>query len=151
MKYYLFLVATVAAVNKRSVDEYKSPTDGEIMDQLFSKTVFSSDHNKKTDNQFLTKVFRKYSELGADSEGDVNGKRVLTPWTAKYAAKDILKEWKGMSHEDATEFVESEDFQKIFKEFDYQGVGTIDQRDAYFWARKLVGEQYEGPISSEGM
>ena len=121
------------------------------MDQLLGATAFSSDHNKRGDNQFLTKVFRKYSELGADEAGDVNGKRVLTPWTAKYVAKDILSEWKGVSGEEANSFVESDKFKKLFKEFDYKNVGSIDQRDAYFWARKLVGEQYEGVVSSEGM
>ena len=66
-------------------------------------------------------------------------------------AKDILREWQGTNKKDLDAFVESEEFDKIFKEFDYMENGTIDQRDAYFWARKLVGETYEGQISSEGM
>ena len=53
-------------------------------------------------------MFRKYSELAKDSTDEMNGKRVLTPWTAKYAAKDILKEWKGVKGDEATEFVEGE-------------------------------------------
>ena len=140
------LLATGSAIQK-----YVSPSNGEMMDQLLGGTVFSSDHNKRADNQFLTKVFRQYSELGADDTGDVNGKRVITPWTSTYVAKAILKEWKGIEGEEATSFVESDKFKAMFKEFDYQNVGTIDQRDAYFWARKLVGETYEGVISSEGM
>ena len=64
-------------------------------------------------------MFRKYSELGADDAGEVNGKRVLTPWTAKYVAKDILKEWKGITGDEANTFVESDKFKALFKEFDY--------------------------------
>ena len=97
----------------------------------------------------MTEVFHKYSELAKDSSDEVNGKRVLTPWTAKYAAKDILREWKGLKGDELNDYVESEQYGKIFKEFDYQNAGVLDQRDAYFWARKLVGEDYEGPISSE--
>ena len=52
-------------------------------------------HNHKTDNAFLTRVFKKWTQLGVDGEGDINGKRVLTAWTAKWAAKDILGAWMG--------------------------------------------------------
>ena len=119
------------------------------MNELLGGTVFSDNHNHPKDNQFLTEVFAKYSELGKDANGEVNGKRIFTPWTVKYVAKDILREWKGLKGEELEDFVEGDTFKKIFNEFDYQNAGVLDQRDAYVWARKLVGEDYEGIPSSE--
>ena len=53
-----------------------------------------------------------------------------------------------MSSNEAIDFVESDKFHGIFKQYDYNANGTIDQRDAYFWARTLVGETYQGPLST---
>ena len=152
MKYELLFASILlmtTSAKKLSGEDYKSPTDQELMNELLGNTVFSGDHNHVKDNQFLTEEFAKYSELGTDSTGAVNGKRVFTPWTAKYLAKDILREWKGLKGEELEDYVEGETFKKIFKEFDYQNAGVLDQRDAYVWARKLVGEDYEGIPSSE--
>ena len=66
-------------------------------------------------------------------------------------AKDILREWKGITGPEAEAYLESDQFKKIFNDFDYQGNGTIDQKDAYIWARKMAGEEFEGIVSSEGM
>ena len=118
------------------------------MNSLLAETVFSRDHNRKSDQAYLTELFRQYVTLGADAEGQANGKRVLTEFNASFAARKILKDWKGLSSNDALNFVEGEEFHKIFKTFDYNANGTIDQRDAYFWARSLVGETYEGPLST---
>ena len=95
----------------------------------------------------MTHLFRNYTVLGADAQGDANGKRVLTEFNAKFAGRKILQDWKGMSSNEALDFVEGDKFHGIFSTFDYNKNG-IDQRDAYFWARSLVGETYEGPIST---
>ena len=65
-------------------------------------------------------------------------------YNAKWAAREIITEWKGVSGSDLDTFIDSAKFAEIFKEYDYNNSGTIDQKDAYFWARKLVGEDYEG-------
>ena len=48
------------------------------------------------DDEYLTKVFRNYSVLGVDSKGEPNGKRILTDFTARLVARDVLKKWKGL-------------------------------------------------------
>ena len=119
------------------------------MNEILGGTVFGRDHNLPEDRAFLTSTFRKYSLLGEGADAEINGKRVLTPYNSKWAARDILKEWKGLKGEELDNFIESDKYNTIFKEFDYQNNGTIDQRDAYFWASKLVGETYEGLVSSD--
>ena len=121
------------------------------MNELLGKTPLSDNHNTRGDRSFLTNVFKKYTELGQDGQESLNGKRVLTLWNSKWAAREILNGWKGMHGQELDDFIDSSNFENIFKEFDYNKSGTIDQRDAYFWAYKLVGEDYEGVISSEGM
>ena len=51
------------------------------------------------DDQYLTKVFRKWDQLGLDAKGEPNGKRVLTKDNAERAAVDIAAKWKGLNHE----------------------------------------------------
>ena len=53
-----------------------------------------------------------------------------------------------MNGEDLDNYLESDTFNKIFKEFDYMNNGTIDQKDAYFWAYKMAGEDFEGIVSA---
>ena len=86
--------------------------------------------------------------LGTDGSDQANGKRVLTLFNARFAAKEIAAQWLGLSGDQLEQFVNTEQFEKTFKEFDYHKDGTIDQSDAYFWASKLVGETYEGVVSS---
>ena len=119
------------------------------MDQLLDKTVFGREHNTGADRQYLTGLFKKYMVLGEDGDSDPNGRRVLTKFNAQFCAREILKDWKGLSGQEALDFVEGESFDKIFKEFDYQSNETINQKDAYFWASKLVGETYEGVLSTD--
>ena len=126
-------------------------TDDALIREVLQHTPYSDDHNHKGDNAFLTKVFRKYSELGVDGQGEFAGKRAFNKWTASLVAKDILREWKGITGEEAENYIDSDSYKKIFNDFDYQGNGTIDQKDAYIWARKMVGEDFEGLVSSEGM
>ena len=57
--------------------------------------------------------------LGEDSKGEINGKRVMSLFTARFAARELLKEWKGMNGAELDEFIDSDEFNKIFKEFDY--------------------------------
>ena len=110
-----FLAASSTAV--KITDEPNSITS--MMDEILGNTVFSRDHNLPKDRAFLTSVLRKYSVLGNDSNDDINGKRVLTDFNGKWAARDILREWKGLNGEDLDNFIESDNFKKIFKEFDY--------------------------------
>ena len=98
----------ILLVGLASAVKYKPLSFPEMMDEVLENTMFSREHNTSKDRQFLTSVFQKYTELGEDSQGNVNGKRVLTPWTAKYAAIEILSEWKGMKSADLDEFVESD-------------------------------------------
>ena len=141
--------ATVRLVNTTKYGGYKPYTDEELITEVLQKTPYSSDHNHNEDNAFLTKVFRKYSELGLDGEGEFAGKRAFNKWTASLAAKDILREWKGVTGEEAEAYIESDNYKKIFNDFDYAGNGTIDQKDAYVWARRMVGEEFYGVVSSE--
>ena len=67
------------------------------MNKLLEATPFSGNHNHKKDQQFLTKVFRKYTTLGTDANGDPNAKRVLTMFNAKWAAREIVRDWKGVT------------------------------------------------------
>ena len=114
-----------------------------------SNTIFNREHNRQRDRAFLTQLFRKWTVLGEDADGQINAKRVLTLFNARFCAKEILRQWRGLSGEALDAVVESDQFEKTFKEFDYQNNGTIDQKDAYFWASKVAGEQYEGVVSSE--
>jgi len=73
----------------------------------------------------------------------------LTLFNAKWAAREIISNWKGVKGADLDNFIDSSKFTDIFKEFDYNNNGTIDQKEAYFWARKLVGEEYYGQDTME--
>ena len=87
------------------------------------------------DDQYLTKVFRKWDQLGLDAKGEPNGKRVLTKDNAERAAVDIAAKWKGLNHEQAWVWVEDK-FPGSWGEFGASD--HIDVRDAYFWIRQLV-------------
>ena len=143
----LGMLGTTQAIVLTKSDPVDDPITKD-MNALLDKTPFSRSHNKKEDQDYLTRTFRAYTTLGADAEGDANGKRVLTEFNAKFAGRKILADWKGLSSNDALDFVEGDKFHSIFATFDYNKNGTLDQRDAYFWARSLVGETYEGPIST---
>ena len=107
MKFNIF-VAAFLVLSAEAIKVEKDKSDEQLMDEILKDTPFSGNHNHKKDNAFLTEVFRKYSELAKDEKDEVNGKRVLTPWTAKYAAKDILREWKGLKGDELDNYVESE-------------------------------------------
>merc|ERR1712032_1336904 len=96
------------------------------MNALLDKTVFSRSHNKREDQDYLTRLFRNYTTLGADAEGDANGKRVITEFNAKFCGRKILQDWKGLSSNEALDFVEGDKFHGIFSTFDYNKNGTID-------------------------
>ena len=86
---------------------------------MMSNTIFNRDHNTSSDRAFLTSLFSKYTVLGEDQAGSVNAKRVLTAFTAKFCARELLKEWRGLSGEALDAVVDSDQFDKTFKEFDY--------------------------------
>ena len=133
----------------QGVTKFEPKPLDELMDDMLDHTPLSDNHSKHKDQAFLTGVFRKYAVLGNDAEGEMNGKRVLNEFNAKWAAREILTEWKGLAGGELDTFINSDKFNKIFKEFDYNNSGTIDQKDAYFWARKMVGEDYVGQVTSE--
>ena len=137
------IIAALLSLTQGVVLRKSAPVDDAVtkdMNALLEKTPFSRSHNRKEDQNYLTNLFRNYTTLGADAEGDANGKRVITEFNAKFAARRILQDWKGLSSNEALDFVDGEKFHGIFSTFDYNKNGTIDQRDAYFWARSLVGE-----------
>ena len=90
-----------------------------MIDEILGGTVFGRNHNKKEDRAFLTDVFSKYSTLGESSDGMLNGKRVLTEYNAKWAARDIIKSWKGVKGQELDDFIDSDKFHSLFKQFDY--------------------------------
>ena len=106
-------------------DPYVDPITKD-MNALLDNTPFSRNHNKKSDQDYLTKLFRSYTTLGADAAGDVNGKRVLTEFNAQFAGRKLLQDWKGLSSNEALDFVEGGKFHGIFKNFDYNNNGTMD-------------------------
>ena len=91
-------------------------------------------HISGEDDQYLTKVFRQYSQLGEDKAGDANGKRVLTKFNAERAAREVCKKWKGMTSEEAIKYVDDK-LDGTWHNFDTNGANFIDVRDAFFWMR----------------
>ena len=87
------------------------------------------------DDQYLTKVFHKWDQLGLDSDGQPNGKRVLTKDNAERAAREVASKWKGLKGQEAIDFVESR-FGGAWHDFGADKF--IDVRDAYYFMRQLV-------------
>ena len=109
----LTLCATSSTISTHKLEakkysDYKPMTDDALIKEVLQHTAFSDDHNHKGDNAFLTKVFRKWSELGLDGQGEFAGKRAFNKWTASWVAKDILKEWKGITGEEAEKYIDSD-------------------------------------------
>ena len=50
----------------------------------------------------------------------------MTNYNAKWAARDILREWKGLSGADLDNYIDSEKFDKIFKEFDFDNSQSLN-------------------------
>ena len=125
---FTFVIALISISNAVKVQETaaKEKSTEELMNEILGGTVFSRDHNLPEDRAFLTGVFHKYSMLGNDASDEINGKRVLTEFNSKWAARDILREWKGLNGEDLDNFIDSDNYSKIFKEFDYANNNTID-------------------------
>ena len=95
--------------------------------------------NNKADNEYMTKVFAKWSTLGVDGAGDTNAKRVLTKVNAERAAKEIVMTWKGLDRDAAEKFVEDK-IDSAWHNIDASGSDFIDQRNAYTLIRQMVGE-----------
>ena len=51
----------------QAVRKFEAKPLGEMVDEMLEHTPLSRDHNKHVDQAFLTKVFRKYSQLGNDA------------------------------------------------------------------------------------
>ena len=58
--------STSVRLSSTKYSDYKPLTDDQLIREVLQHTPYSDDHNHKGDNAFLTKVFRKYSELGLD-------------------------------------------------------------------------------------
>ena len=117
MKFYSLIAAAVLLVANENVQAIK------LEKQL------------GPDDQYLTKVFHKWDQLGLDAAGEPNGKRVLTKDNAERAAREVATKWQGLSGAAAVDFVES----RFGGPWAHFGAGDhIDVRDAYFWIRELV-------------
>ena len=103
----------------------------------------SEKHKSGVDDHYLTKVFHKWDQLGLDSAGADNGKRVLTKDNAERAAMEVAHKWLGLSGKELEDFVEGR-FGASWHNF---GAGDfIDVRDAYYWIRQLCDvEGTHGP------
>tara|TARA_B110000285_G_C14596834_1_gene368880 strand:+ start:58 stop:465 length:408 start_codon:yes stop_codon:yes gene_type:complete len=95
--------------------------------------------NDRADNEYMTKVFAKWSTLGVDGADDTNAKRVLTRDNAERAAKEIAITWKGMDREAAETFSE-EKIKGAWHNIDASDPAFIDQRNAYTLIRQMFGE-----------
>ena len=79
--------------------------------------------------------------LGTDEANEMNGKRTLTKFNALNAAREIIGKWKNMSDPEVDKYLEDK-FESQWAEKDYQKLGLMDVRDAYYWMRTLAGEEY---------
>ena len=95
--------------------------------------------NDKHDNEYLAKVFGKFSTLGVDAEGETNAKRCLTKFNAKNAAREIIGTWKNLKGDELDAAVDSK-FDSAWHNIDTTGKDTLDLKNAYAWIRQLVGE-----------
>ena len=86
--------------------------------------------NSKGDDAYMAKVFEKYSTLGLDSEGDLNGRRSLSYQNAKWAARDVVQSWKGVSTEEAEAIVDQK-FDAAWHSVEAGNQERIDVRAAY--------------------
>ena len=89
-------------------DQYKPIPLNEMLDDFMSNTIFNRDHNTARDRAFLTQLFRKYTVLGEDAQGEINAKRVLTLFNARFCARELLREWRGLSGEALDAVVDSD-------------------------------------------
>ena len=95
--------------------------------------------NDKADNEYMTKVFGKWSTLGVDATGDTNAKRVLTRDNAERAAKEIAMTWKGLDRDAAEKFA-SDKIGSAWHNIDASDPPFVDQRNAYALIRQMFGE-----------
>ena len=122
---FSFLTLGISALQLNKSDFKPMPLEN-MIDEVLSGTVFGRTHNTKEDRAYLTDTFSRFTTLGESSDGELNGHRVLTEFNAKWAARDILKAWKSLKGQDLDDFIDSEQFHKIFKQFDYHNVNLID-------------------------
>ena len=59
-------------------------------------------------------MFSKYSTLGLDAQGEPNGRRALTKFNARNAAREIISDWKGLSGTALDEYLDDR-FEKQWK------------------------------------
>ena len=102
-------------------------------------TVEPQFFNNAADNEYMTKVFAKWSTLGVDGAGDTNAHRVLTKDNMERAAKEIVMTWKGLDRDAAEKFVEDK-IGSAWHNIDASGSDFIDQKNAYTLVRQMVGE-----------
>ena len=84
-------------------------------------------------------MFNKNSVLGTGSDGEANGKRVLTKWTAELAAREVAGKWKGLKGDALDDFIK-EKFGGAWHNIDTTNKGTLDMKSAYSWIRTFIGD-----------
>ena len=104
-------------------------------------TLGDDQHNTAADDAYMTKVFQKFSVLGEDADGELNGRRVLTKFNALNAAREIIGKWKNMSGKELDAFIDPR-FESAWHQIDASKGDYLDVRNAYFWIRELAGEEY---------
>ena len=98
----------------------------------------------------MTSVFGKFSTLGVDAAGETNGKRALTKFNARNAAREIIGTWKNIKGDELETFLDDK-FNAAWHNIDTtDGKGTIDQKNAYAWVRQMVGDDGLPNFSGSG-
>ena len=77
--------------------------------------------------------------MGLDRKGEPNGKRILTDFTARLVARDVLKKWKGLKGEKLENYIDK-NFDKSWHIYDSENKKFLDVRTAYYWIRELAQE-----------
>ena len=87
---------------------------------------------------YLTKVFEKYTSPGEEA-GEKTGQGVIDKHSAKFAAREVVSKWKGLSGKALDDYVDG-NFEKAWHNFDTTHAGTIPIKQAYYWVRQVAGE-----------
>ena len=75
--------------------------------------------------------------LGVDAKGEPNGKRILTDFTARLVARNVLKKWKGLKGDQLEKYIDK-NFDKSWHIYDTENKKFLDVRTAYYWIRELA-------------
>ena len=90
----------------------------------------------------MAKVFGKFATLGVDAEGETNGKRCLTKFNAKNAAREIIGTWKNIKDRDEIDALVDSKFDAAWHNIDTTGKATLDLKNAYPFIRQLIGDDH---------